>query len=135
MEINQLCDDAYEASRAAGWHEHGKERTEAEAHWLVCTEMAEATESVRDHKPPYYMVFQGQEVVPGDPLWDNAVAAGCKPEGEAVEIADATIRIGDIVGKNRAVTTDPRLWDLEAIIAHKMRYNRSRGYRHGGKAL
>lgn len=46
-----------------------------------------------------------------------------KPEGIAVELADAVIRIADLCGALGI--------DLEEVIAKKMGYNESRPYRHG----
>lgn len=48
-----------------------------------------------------------------------------KPEGWAVELADAIIRILDVCAYYQV--------DLEPIINRKMAYNRTRPYRHGGK--
>lgn len=46
-----------------------------------------------------------------------------EPEGYAVELADAVIRIADLCGALHI--------DLTAIIKEKMRYNATRPYRHG----
>jgi len=48
-----------------------------------------------------------------------------KPEGEAVELADAVIRIMDYF--------ESKGWDLEHVIELKHDYNKTRSYRHGGK--
>lgn len=50
-----------------------------------------------------------------------------KPEGVPSELADVVIRIADMCGLYGI--------DLEAAIIEKMAYNKSRPYRHGGKAL
>ena len=73
---------------------------------LIVTEIAEATEEVRHGHPPFYL-------------------QGTKPEGEAVELADALIRILEHFSYNG--------WDAEDMVRRKMEYNVSRGYRHGGK--
>ena len=49
------------------------------------------------------------------------------PEGIAVEMADCIIRILDWCGKEGI--------DIEAILEEKHAYNKTRPYRHGGKAL
>lgn len=54
-------------------------------------------------------------------------ALGKKPEGIAVELADCMLRILDWCGKNNI--------DIEAILREKQEYNKTRPYRHGGKAL
>lgn len=46
-----------------------------------------------------------------------------KPEGVAVELADAVIRIADLCGHLGI--------DLEAAIALKMDYNETRPFKHG----
>jgi len=48
-----------------------------------------------------------------------------KPEGFGVELADAVIRILD--------TCEAYGIDLEKMIELKMKYNKTRPYRHGGK--
>lgn len=60
-------------------------------------------------------------VLSNDPRWSKE----SKVEGEAVELADAVIRIMDYFGHKG--------WDLEKILEEKIRYNASRPYRHGGK--
>ena len=50
---------------------------------------------------------------------------GAKPEGEAVELVDAVIRIMDYFGY--------RGWDMEQVIEAKMEYNETRSYRHDNK--
>lgn len=90
-----------------GWYE--SDRKPAEIHMLCVTELAEATESVRKGEP------------------DSWISGTCKPEGEAVELADCLIRILD--------TFAARGWSLSGILAAKMRYNETRPHRHGGKVL
>lgn len=46
-----------------------------------------------------------------------------KPEGAAVELADAVIRIADLCGHLGI--------DLDAVIEEKMAYNADRPYKHG----
>ena len=48
-----------------------------------------------------------------------------KPCGEAIELADVVIRIMDYFGHKK--------WNLEKCIEMKMKYNKGRAYRHGGK--
>lgn len=49
----------------------------------------------------------------------------CKPEGVAVELCDATIRILDYLAYMGV--------DVEAVLMAKHEYNKGREYRHGGK--
>lgn len=76
-------------------------------HMLIVTEIAEASEAVRkpdrkdDHLPKY--------------------------PAEAVELADAVIRIMDYAG-HKSVSEG---WNLGEIILAKQRYNRTREHKHG----
>jgi hypothetical protein len=133
-------------SKDKGWYE-GRERQPLEFHMLMVTEIAEASEEVRNKKPSTYVVWEGNEVEPDGSInrlnrgnlsspdgkemkeqayWDESLGIA-KPEGEAVELADAVIRIGDYFAM--------RGWDLEAVVKLKMNYNATRPHRHGGKAL
>ncbi len=155
MTINDLCRTAYEASCASGWHENDPKPGDAgyidrqvAKHMLIVTEVAEATEAIRDHKPDFYVIWEGNEVEPDGSInrlnsgnislpdrkpipknldyWEESLGIA-KPEGEAVELADALIRIADLAGS--------RGWDMEAIIRAKLAYNATRGHRHGGKTI
>jgi NTP pyrophosphatase (non-canonical NTP hydrolase) len=107
MKIKALATLIHESSKEAGWY--NEPRTPLEFHMLIVSEVAEATEAVRNNKPPVYHDAKG------------------KPEGEAVELADALIRILDYM--------EYKEWPIEQIILDKLKYNKTRGYKHGGKAL
>jgi len=104
MTIEELVEETHGMALSKGWYD--KPRSLLEIHALIHSEISEATEEVRNNKPYIYMS-------------DN------KPEGEAVELADAVIRIADYFGKMG--------WDLEQTLKTKIQYNASRPYRHGGK--
>jgi NTP pyrophosphatase (non-canonical NTP hydrolase) len=88
--------------------------TFTEAMMLVVTELSEAVEEFREgHKM--------DEIYAVNPMGGN------KPEGIPIEVADAIIRIFDVCGGFNIPIAD-------AIMA-KMRYNRTRPTRHGGKRL
>lgn len=110
--INDYVKQAHETAKAKGWHDTA--RSALECHMLMVSEIAEASEEVRNKKAPMYF---------HEPM-DGCFA---KPEGEAVELIDCVIRIFDYFGRNG--------WDLEDILKTKMRYNETRSYRHGGKSL
>lgn len=52
-------------------------------------------------------------------------AGNCKPEGVAVELCDAVMRIMDFLAFMGV--------DIEAVLMAKHEYNKGREYRHGGK--
>lgn len=104
MNINDAVRECHEISKSKGWHD--EERSPLDVHMLIVSELAEATEAVRKSSC--------DEWVKGE-----------KPEGEAVELVDAVIRIFDYFGAKG--------WDFEETLKAKMEYNRTRPYRHGGK--
>lgn len=118
MKFNELMREVHDTAKEKGWYE--KERHPLEAHMLMVSEVAEATEEVRSGKPPVYVVRDGEIVADAAEFRE-----GEKPEGEAVELVDAVIRIADYFGY--------RAWDLEKVLTLKMRYNKTRSFRHGGK--
>lgn len=117
MTLNELRDEAYATAKDKGWHD--TPRSPLEIHMLIVSEVAEATECVRKDEEPFYKVV--------DPNDHTTTGFVFKPEGEAVELADAVIRIANYFGEKG--------WDLEAVVRAKMDYNGTRSYRHGGKAI
>lgn len=93
---------------------------------LIHSELSEALEEVR----------AGNRIRPGEPtpavyysgggyVATASTACAKKPEGYAMELADAVIRIADLCGYMEI--------DLEAVIREKMEYNATRPYKHGKK--
>ena len=91
---------------------------------LIHSELSEALEEMR----------AGNEVRPGTPAPMICYSGGgyvateptkyCKkPEGVAIELVDAVIRIADLCGHMGI--------DLESAIALKMKYNEGRPFKHG----
>ena len=85
---------------------------------LIHSELSEALEEVRAGKPGLYF-----KEVNGFTVTDATERRGEKPEGVAVELADAVIRIADLCGHLGI--------DLDAVIREKMAYNEGRPYKHG----
>ena len=143
--IRQLMFDVHENARTHGWWDAHKVEEGGPLRdltvdeilskiMLVVTELAEAVEEARlpgfDPRQLYWAVFgapngmltreafftdQGRE-----PRKDD------KPEGFAVEIGDAVIRLLDLAGAMRI--------DLPKFIEIKHEYNKTREFRHGNKS-
>jgi len=86
---------------------------------LIVTEVAEATEELRHNNIDVYL--KGDEK-------NNP-----KPEGLIVELADTIIRCLDLAESlHRQGFVSQSIGE---IILQKMEYNKTRTYKHGGKAL
>ena len=103
LDVNALVREAHENAAKHGFWDVPMEFGTAIA--LIHSELSEALEEVR----------AGREAV-----WHTESG---KPEGYAIELADAVIRIADLCGHLNI--------DLRAAIAEKMEYNMSRPYKHG----
>lgn len=122
MEINELVSKAHTNAKNHGFWDPPLPFGTAIA--LIHSELSEALEEMR----------AGNRIRPGQPVpmvyyrGGGYVASGptkcCKkPEGVAVELADAVIRIADLCGYLGI--------DLEKAIVEKMAYNETRPYKHG----
>ncbi len=142
--INDAVKDVHALAVEKGWHvdneseviEKGKLSTERKLamHMLMVTELAEATEEIRNGKPDLYWETPTGRMVQDDVGGGFNLSIGLgnatilqKPEGEMSELADVVIRIMDYFGL--------RGWDLGKIIAAKHQYNSSRTFRHGNKQI
>jgi NTP pyrophosphatase (non-canonical NTP hydrolase) len=108
--INALRDECHETAKEKGWWD--KERSPGELIALMHSELSEALEWLR---------------------WGQGKYMGNKSDhispylGIEEEFADVIIRIFDFCGHHK-------LRIGEALLA-KMEYNKTRSYRHGGKAM
>lgn len=100
--INEWVNEIHTLAKSKGWWDDERELPEILA--LIHSEISEALEEGR--KDVYFSVDTSD-----------------KPEGVAVELVDAVIRIMDYFGK--------RGWDMEEILNLKHEYNKTREYRHG----
>lgn len=123
----------HDNAKAHGWWD-GEERTFGELIALCHSELSEALEEHRNSKPLHYHVCPShdtRELCPdkydGCQCGKNAGCTKRKPEGAAVELADCVIRIMDMCGHYGI--------NLEAVIAEKHEYNKTRPYKHGGKVI
>jgi hypothetical protein len=105
MTIDDLVAESYRTAKEHGWWDG--QRPVLECLVLVHSEISEAVEAYRDSR-------MNMEVVNG------------KPEGLVVELADAVIRIADLCGAYNL--------DLSGAVSAKLVYNKTRPFRHGGRA-
>lgn len=105
--LNELVEVVHTNARQKGFHNPTPDFPTIIA--LIHSELSEALESYRNGEPMSY-------------LKDG------KPEGAAVELVDAVIRIMDWFG------SQPHL-DLNQLIIDKHSYNTTRSFRHGGKKI
>ena len=133
--------EIFETAEKSGWHERDRELPEALA--LIHSEVSEALEAYRDGMeetsnqyrykvrdvvvdPAYedgeyvYMTLPIMEDQEGNPILG-------KPEGVASELADVIIRVLDY--------SEQKGIDTIRVMLQKMEYNKTRGYRHGGKRV
>ena len=106
--IREFQKDIHALAREKGWYDSGKIKTFGECVALFHSELSEALEAFRRCEPMYHNVDD-------------------KPEGVGVELADCIIRILD--------TAEYLGIDMQKMIEVKHAYNKTRSYRHGGKAL
>ncbi|MHA1287792.1 MAG: hypothetical protein ACTSPB_10360 [Candidatus Thorarchaeota archaeon] len=106
MSLNEMAKEVHEIAVEKGWWD--EPRTFAELVALMHCELSEALEAFRDGKP-------GATIIKG------------KPEGYIVELVDCMIRILDTLGHEGV--------DVDRIYQLKVKYNKTRSYRHGGKRL
>lgn len=120
MKIAELQKEVHQLAKSKGWYDEGLIKSPLECHMLVVSEICEAVEEVRKGMPDIYQRV-GNALVYPDGVWNEHI----KPEGEAIELADAVIRILDYCEYQGI--------NLEQAIKLKHEYNKSRPYRHGGK--
>lgn len=112
--LNDLALEIHQTAADKGWWDD-KDRNFGEMIALIHSELSEAMESWRKDEAP---------------VWFDANDSSHKPEGYAVELIDAIIRILDLLDHIRLSDAQP--FDLESLLQLKMAYNKTRPHRHGG---
>lgn len=125
MQLNEFAKEVHENAVAHGWWESPRDFPEVAA--LIHSEISEALEEYREGNPLIYGCcgFPGAVCEHYEKCDERSPGVSCKPEGVAVELCDAIIRILDYLAYIGV--------DVEAVLEAKHEYNKSREYRHGGK--
>ena len=120
--LRQMAANVEYVNRANGWYDD--ERTFGDDIALLHSEISEAFEAYRD--------WGFRDKTPSEYEWGSQPDPDYapyrpKPEGVGSELADVLIRLLD-TAKRHGI-------NLAEEYRRKMQYNRTRGYRHGGKRL
>jgi len=111
--ISSYIEECYETAVKKGWWIHG-DRNFGELCALLHSEISEAFEEYRAGHGITEIYFD-------DPYPDE----NSKPEGIPVEFADLLIRLFDLCGKYKIPIVE--------ALDMKIKYNKTRPYRHGNK--
>lgn len=125
LTLAALIDESYGTAKEKGWHEEDKPVTVGDRLMLMVTELAEAMEEHRRNIPLGRIYFNHPTAGKCD--YSDDLLPSWKPEGFVVELADTIIRICDMAGKHEL--------PLERALRLKLRFNKTREHRHGGKAI
>lgn len=135
------CPDCGAVRNAQGWLdpiERKNSRPRPEQYLLFISEIAEAFEEYRKPGQPDAYVVMGDDSKMAVSILGmgtdypvtyehEGVKQLLKPEGELVECADIMIRLLDDIGHTWGSDA------FEAAMEWKFAYNKTRGFRHGGK--
>lgn len=112
--LDAMGADVEALNRSKGWYED--ERSFGDEVALLHSEISEALDAYREHG---FAEFTDESKAYADGIG--------KPDDVGSELADTLIRLLDTARRHGI--------DLQAEYERKMRYNATRPYRHGGKAL
>lgn len=120
MALALMQQEVMDVNEEKGWYE--RDRTFGEDVALLHSEVSEALEEFRD-----YGFAAREEHYDVHCIEPDVCQCTPKPLGVGSEMADVFIRLLDTCGR--------RGIDLFAEYERKMAFNKTRPYRHGGKAL
>ena len=122
MNLNELTKEIHANAVAHGWWDEPQPFPVIAA--LIHSEISEALEEWRYGRPLLWYEKKSEATLYADE--NPCIKAELhKPQGLAVELADAIIRVLDYCGYAGI--------DIEKAIRLKHEYNKGRPYRHGGK--
>lgn len=130
--LTLLMDEIHRINVANGWFD--RERPFSDDCMLIDTETAEAYEDYRNGMDPNEVVYickncnRAYSSYPREGMCQHHECKGghwVKPEGPPTEMIDVIVRALDSL---KRMGVDP-----DQLMMEKLKYNRSRGYRHGGK--
>jgi hypothetical protein len=119
--LREIILESHKTAVDHGWWESG-DRPILEQLMLMVTELAEAAEEVRSGHQVGFTYYNAERSV-ASPSGEVYL----KPEGFLAELADVLIRMGDTI--DQYGLTDKFI----EVLQQKLKYNKYRPYRHGGK--
>lgn len=126
MRINEMVSTVHENAVNKGFWR--AERSFGELIALCHSELSEALEDARNGNGQNEIWYEYEDLETTFTSEFNKLGETLgKPCGIPSELADTVIRIMDMCGAYNI--------DLEAILLEKIAYNRTRGYKHGGKVF
>ncbi len=117
--LTDMAVEVFRVNKDNGWFDSGRSFGEGIA--LLHSEVSEAFEAFRDHG------FEDMTAEDATCVHQDECACLPKPEGVGSEMADILIRLLDECSRQDI--------DLAGEFARKLAYNRTRGYKHGGKSI
>lgn len=132
LSIRKMQKDAFKIAHSKGFHPQGRINTKKLTNqqiericarlMLIVTEVAEACEDVRDGKME---LMKEPDTIPyeeGLHIYQRDNPKAGKPIGFPSELADIVVRVGDLAEETGV--------DLQSVIEQKMKYNKTRGWKH-----
>lgn len=122
-DLDDMAYEVHEVNVANGWFE--EDRSFGDMIALLHSECSEALEAYRSWKLEDASRRECEARRRHNPEEDHSHQ--CKPEGVGSELADVFIRVLDMAYRYKI--------DLHSEYNRKIAYNRTRGYKHGGRTL